>query len=61
MVTHWMLEEIGEPYENRLLNIAENEHKTPEYLAINRMGKVPTLVHGQIIVTETAAIVAYLA
>ena len=61
MVTHWMLEEIGVPFENRLLNLDENEHKTPEYLAINEMGRVPSLTHGDTVVTETAAIVAYLA
>jgi glutathione S-transferase len=61
MVTHWMLEEIGVPFENRLLDFNKNEQKTPEYLAINPMGRVPALVHGDVVVTETAAIVAYLA
>jgi glutathione S-transferase len=61
ITVHWMLEEIGEPYETRLLSIDDNEHKTPEFLAINPMGRVPALVHGDVIVTETAAICAYLA
>ncbi len=61
MVTHWMLEEVGEPYELKLLSLEDEEHKTPEYLAINPMGRVPTLTHGDVVVTETAAICAYLA
>lgn len=61
MVTHWMLEEVGEPYELKLLSLEDEEHKTPEYLAINPMGRVPALVHGDVVVTETAAICAYLA
>lgn len=61
MTVHWMLEEIGEPYETRLLSLEKDEHKTPDFLAINPMGRVPVLVHGDVIVTETAAICAYLA
>ena len=60
----WMLEEVGAPYEMRELNY-EGAMKTPEYLAINPMGKVPALVHetpsGTQIVTESAACCAYLA
>ena len=41
----WMLEEVGEPYEVRLLSLDRGEHKQPEYLALNPMGKVPTLIH----------------
>lgn len=61
MVTHWMLEELGEPYENKVLSMANQEHKTPEFLAINPMGRVPALVHNEVVITETAAIVTYLA
>lgn len=61
MIVHWMLEEIGEPYETRLLSLEDNEHKTEEFLAINPMGRVPVLVHGEVIVTETAAICTNLA
>lgn len=59
-VVHWMLEEIGQPY-----HVVVKEYgapmKEPEYLAINPMGKVPALIHGDTVVTETAAILAYLA
>ena len=61
MVTHWMLEELGQPYENRLLDLSREEHKQPDYLEVNPMGRVPALVHNGRVVTETAAIVAYLA
>ncbi len=61
MVTHWMLEEVGVPYENRLLDFSRDEQKSTEYLAINPMGRVPALIHGDTTITETAAIVAYLA
>lgn len=61
MTVHWLLEELGEPYEIKLLSLEAEEHKTPEYLAINPMGRVPTLVHRDLVVTETAAICAYLA
>jgi glutathione S-transferase len=56
----WMLEEIGEPYGTEVLDYATTM-KAPAYLAINPMGKVPALRHGDTVVTETAAICAYLA
>ncbi len=56
----WLLEEIGEPYELRVLRLDRREHKAPGYLELNPFGKVPTLVHGAA-VTETAAICCYLA
>ncbi len=59
-VIHWMLEELGEPYETVYLNF-HGAMKTPEYLQINPMGKVPTIVHDGQIVTEGAAICAFLA
>ncbi|TXH71726.1 MAG: glutathione S-transferase family protein [Thiothrix sp.] len=59
-MAHWMLEELGEPYEIVWLDYASSM-QAPEYLAINLMGKVPALRHGEAIVTETAAICAYLA
>ncbi|MBT4162653.1 MAG: glutathione S-transferase, partial [Gammaproteobacteria bacterium] len=61
MVAHWMLEELGQPYERVILDLAADEHKSPEFLGINPLGRVPALTHGDLIVTETAAIVAYLA
>jgi len=56
-----MLEEIGVPFDNIQLSLDDQEHKTPEYLAINPMGRMPALVHHGTVVTETAAIVTYLA
>ncbi|MGH8597754.1 MAG: glutathione S-transferase family protein [Gammaproteobacteria bacterium] len=59
-IVRWMLEEIGEPYETVLLDYATTM-KRADYLALNPMGKVPTIKHGPTIVTEAAAICAYLA
>lgn len=59
-VVHWMLEEIGQPYQLVVKEYGPSM-KDPEYLAINPMGKVPALIHGDTVVTETAAILAYLA
>jgi len=56
----WMLEECGVPYDSVLLEYGTTM-KAPDYLAINPMGKVPALRHGQVVVTEVAAICAYLA
>lgn len=61
IVAHWMLEEVGEPYDIELLSLEDEEHKRADYLAVNPMGKVPALRHGDTVVTETAAICAYLA
>ena len=60
-IVHWMLEETGAPYEMKVLDFDKREHKSPEYLAINPMGKVPAIVHRGVVVTECAAICAYLA
>ena len=59
-IARWMLEEIGQPYRTELLEY-DTTMKAPAYLAINPMGKVPALRHGDTAVTETAAICAYLA
>src|SRR5580692_8738532 len=59
-IARWMLEEVGEPYRTEVLDFASSL-KAPAYLAINPMGKVPALRHGDTVVTETAAICAYLA
>lgn len=57
----WMLEEIGQPYELRFIDILAGEQKQPELLALNPMGKLPTLTDGATVVTESAAIGLYLA
>lgn len=59
-VARWMLEEVGVPYDVEILGFGE-PMKAPAYLAINPMGKVPALVHRGAVVTEGAAICAYLA
>lgn len=59
-IARWMLEEVGAPYERRILGY-DVSMKSPQFLALNPMGKVPTLVHGDTVVTECAAICAYLA
>jgi glutathione S-transferase len=59
-IARWMLEEIGQPYKVEVLDYASTM-KAPAYLAINPMGKVPALRHGDAVITETAAICAYLA
>jgi glutathione S-transferase len=59
-VARWMLEEIGQPYKVEVLDYASTM-KGSDYLAINPMGKVPAVRHGAAVVTETAAICAYLA
>jgi glutathione S-transferase len=59
-IARWMLEEVGQPYRAEILDYT-GSMKAPEYLAINPMGKVPAVRHGDTIVTETAAICAYLA
>ena len=58
-VIRWMLEEIGAPYE--VVNVDYAMMKSADYLAVNPMGKVPAIKHGDEVVTETAAICAYLA
>jgi glutathione S-transferase len=59
-IVRWMLEEVGQPYRTQVLAF-DGAQKSPGYLAINPMGKVPTIVHRGVVVTEGAAICAYLA
>jgi glutathione S-transferase len=59
-VVLWMLEEIGEPYDIELLSMKRGTNREPAYLAINPMGKVPALKHGDTLITESAAICTYL-
>jgi glutathione S-transferase len=57
----WMLEEIGQPYDIKLIRLSEGDNMKPDFLAINPMGKVPALKHGDTVTSELAAICAYLA
>ena len=57
----WALEEVGVEYEYSLVNIQLGEHKKPAFLAINPFGKIPTLVDGEQIISESAAICTYIA
>lgn len=59
-IVRWMLEEVGAPYRTEVLGY-DGAMKAPAYLAINPMGKVPAIRHGETVVTEGAAICAYLA
>jgi glutathione S-transferase len=56
-----LLEELGAPYELKLLNLKAGEQRQEPYLAINPMGKVPAIEHNGAIVTEQVAILIYLA
>jgi len=60
-IVRWMLEELGEPYDIHLLSLSRGDNRAPDYVAINPMGKVPTLKHGDTLITEAAAICTYLA
>ncbi|HWV83307.1 MAG TPA: glutathione S-transferase family protein [Hyphomicrobiaceae bacterium] len=57
----FMLEEIGAPYEMKVLDLQKEEQLRPEYLAINPMGKVPAIEHNGAVITEVGAICTYLA
>jgi glutathione S-transferase len=60
-IVRWMLEELGEPYDLHVLSLMKGDQRKSDYLAINPMGKVPALRHGDAVVTEAAAICTYLA
>lgn len=59
-IAHWMMEEAGQPYETHWVDYGP-AMKSPEYLSINPMGKVPALVHDGTVITECAAICTFLA
>ncbi|GGD61788.1 glutathione S-transferase family protein [Lacimicrobium alkaliphilum] len=59
-IIRWMLEELGVPYTTKVLEYG-GDIKSPYYLKLNPMGKVPAIKHGDLVVTEGAAICAYLA
>jgi len=60
-IVHWMLEELGEPYDIHLISFKKGENLKPDFLAVNPMGKLPTIKHGDAVITEAAAICTYLA
>jgi glutathione S-transferase len=60
-IVHWMLEEVGEPYELHLMSLKKGDNRAADYLRVNPMGKVPALRHGDVLITEAAAICAHLA
>ena len=57
----WMLEEISVPYTVKTIELRKNQHKSPDFLQINPMGKVPALTDGDVTVSENPAICIYLA
>ncbi|MFL5259405.1 MAG: glutathione S-transferase family protein [Hyphomicrobiales bacterium] len=59
-IVRWILEELGEPYRTEIVDYGP-AMKSGSYRAINPMGKVPAIRHGETVVTEAAAICAYLA
>ena len=59
-IARWMLEEVGAEYRTEILQYGP-EMKSKAFLAVNPMGKVPTIRHGDVVITEAAAICAYLA
>jgi glutathione S-transferase len=61
VIVHWMLEEAGADYVIRPIDLQKGEHKTPRFRTINPMGKVPTIVVAGTVITETPAIIAWLA
>ena len=60
-IIQFYLEELGIPYEFVPLNLQAKEHRQPEYLALNPMGKVPTITDGALVLSESGAILLYLA
>ena len=60
-IVHWLLEELGVPYDMNILDFEKGDHKKPEYLKINPMGKVPAIHHGDVLITEQSAVYLYLA
>ncbi len=57
----WMLQELGVDFESITVNLATGEHRRPEFLKINPAGKIPVLVDDDLVLTESVAIVLYLA
>lgn len=61
LAPHMVLEELGVPYELVLVDRAQNAHKSAEYMKLNPMGRIPTYVDGDLVISETAAICLHLA
>ncbi|MCZ8194267.1 glutathione S-transferase C-terminal domain-containing protein [Brevundimonas sp.] len=61
MASHFALEEAGAPYELQAIDLRKGEQRTPEYLAINPAGATPALQTAEGVITQNAAILAYLA
>jgi glutathione S-transferase len=57
----WVLQELGVPFEATTVDLRKGEHRRPEFLALNPAGKLPVLVDGDVVLTESIAIVLYLA
>lgn len=57
----WTLQELGVDFEAETVNLTKGEHRRPEFLAINPAGELPVLVDGDLVLTESVAIVLYLA
>jgi glutathione S-transferase len=60
LAAHMVLEEIGAPHELRLVDRTSGDHKSPDYLRLNPHGRLPTLVDGDLVLFETAAICLHL-
>lgn len=60
-VTLYLLEELAAPYTMHAMSLYAGDQRKPEYLAINPMGKVPAIEHGDALITEQVAIIIYLA
>lgn len=60
-IARWMLEEVGRPYQIKKVDITASNHPTPEFLALNPIGKIPVLKHGDTVISEVSAICCYLA
>ena len=56
----WTLQELGVDFEGVFVNMLTGEHKSPDYLKVNPAGKIPALVDGDLVLTESVAIVLYL-
>jgi glutathione S-transferase len=57
----WTLQELGVPFESVTVNLIAGDHRKPEFLALNPAAKIPVLVDGDVVLTESVAAVMYLA